>query len=322
MKKSNLGLLLLVCLLGLNSEVKSQDMLILPMPGQKLPAAPAQQQKPQPSNKAHRPANGNVQPPTPNKSNKISNPNNTFIPLPNQSNNSTSSTQPQTNRPQPQQINNSSNKQQQIGGNAPLIAIPTKPASKKYDDDFIPPPPPPLVKKNNGAADSKPSTLANTSTEEDLSSFFNDTDFPMLEGDTAANSAGSKVEDLLPPTQQETTVANETTGESITVYPKDTGSAVFMVMKSWKCDDYDCSKLLEQAVEVYGKEADDTFKINGLSNIAQGLTVSVEEEDITLDELLDVLAAKTGNDWGADVPNKIIYVYPKGIKTESYVSWD
>ena len=126
----------------------------------------------------------------------------------------------------------------------------------------------------------------------------------------------------MPPAEADTTVAQDSSGEKITIYPKDSGSAIFMVMKSWQCEDYDAASLITQALEVYGKDSAETYKINGIENIAKGVTVSVEEEDITLDELLDILGSKTGNDWGSDITNKTIYIYPKGIKTESYVSWE
>lgn len=151
---------------------------------------------------------------------------------------------------------------------------------------------------------------------------FGDSDFSVAPDEVTANT-DSGVEDLLPPTPEEakTTVAQTSNGDSLTVYPKDTGSAIFMVMKSWKCEDYDAASLLSQAAQVYGEESSDAFLIKDLDANPEPCSVTVEEEDITLDELLDIISAKSGRDWGADIPNKVIYIYPKGIKTESYVSW-
>ena len=328
MNKHKLRLFVFIYLLGLCSEVYTQDMLILPMPGQKLPQSPANQQKKQTGISSKEKSESTV-PAYKSQKGQVS-PKGAILPMPDKNAGKTGrDTKQNPTRVQPPLSSNLSptprtdSNSQSLVGNEPLIAIPAKikPSSRKYDDDFIPPPPPPLVKKGS-EKETAQNPMANISQEEDLSSFFNDTDFPKPDEDFSNDTEDKKIEDLLPPTQQETTVANETTGETITVYPKDTGSAIFMVMKSWKCDDYDCSKLLEQALEVYGKEADDSFKINGLNNLTKGVAVSVEEEDITFDELLDVLAVKTGNDWGADVPNKTIHIYPKGIKADSYVSWE
>lgn len=104
------------------------------------------------------------------------------------------------------------------------------------------------------------------------------------------------------------------------IFPKDTSSAVFMVMKTWQCADYDGNTLLSHAVEVYSQEADDKFQISGLSE-ELGFKLDLDEEDITLDELLDLIALKTGRDWGVDIPSKTIYFYPKGVKTDSLSSW-
>ena len=125
--------------------------------------------------------------------------------------------------------------------------------------------------------------------------------------------------DLLPPAPPpEVPVAGSA---ALPVHPKDTSSAIFMVMKSWQCDNYDANTLLAHAVEVYSKEADDPFKIEGLSDAATGFLVTIEEEDITLDELLDILAMKSGRDWGVDIPSKVIYFYPKGVTTDAYNVW-
>lgn len=115
-------------------------------------------------------------------------------------------------------------------------------------------------------------------------------------------------------------VVTENSGE-LTVFPKDTGSAIFMVMKSWKCDDYDAGTLLEHAVGVYAGEADDPFQIKGIPSEAQAYDVTIEEEDITLDELLDIVAQKAGRDWGVDMNSRTIYFYPSGVRSNSYDLW-
>ncbi|MDD3000982.1 MAG: hypothetical protein PHF29_04445 [Candidatus Riflebacteria bacterium] len=115
-------------------------------------------------------------------------------------------------------------------------------------------------------------------------------------------------------------VVTENSGE-LTLFPKDTGSAIFMVMKSWKCDDYDAGTLLEHAVGVYAGEADDPFQIKGLPVEAQAYDVTIEEEDITLDELLDIVAQKAGRDWGVDMNSRTIYFYPAGVRSNSYDLW-
>ena len=369
MKNSEFKLILLACVAAIASEVCGQDMLILPMPGQKLPqakpspqqAAPATAPQPKAAPTVTTPNTGYTQPVskpkqqyiTPSSNNSSGNginANGTILPMPGfggqKSPTAQSKPQPSVSStpaaPRPTSGSNiiavpskpaQTTTAPSISNNQPLIAIPAsnKPATTQTQgNDFIPPSPPPkpVVAQPAKAVGAQPTQSVPAATEqaanqeEDLSSFFNDTDFPMPPDESSASLEGESVEDILPPTQQETTVSSNTTGESITVYPKDTGSAIFMVMKSWKCDDYDAEKLIEQALDVYGKDSDDIFQINGLNNLTKGFSVSVEEEDITLDELLDILAAKSGNDWGADIPNKMIYIYPKGIKTESYVSWE
>ncbi|MFA5598471.1 MAG: hypothetical protein WDA26_12990 [Pusillimonas sp.] len=129
--------------------------------------------------------------------------------------------------------------------------------------------------------------------------------------------------DVAPPmitTEAPQIVVTEDSGE-LTVFPKDTGSAIFMVMKSWKCDDYDAGTLLEHAVGVYAGEADDPFQIKGIPAEAQAYDVTIEEEDITLDELLDIVAQKAGRDWGVDMNSRIIYFYPSGVRSNSYDLW-
>ena len=45
------------------------------------------------------------------------------------------------------------------------------------------------------------------------------------------------------------------------------------------------------------------------------------EVEGTLDELLDILAMKSGRDWGVDIPSKVIFFYPKGVKADAYNVW-
>ncbi|HPW59673.1 MAG TPA: hypothetical protein PLK58_13585 [Candidatus Rifleibacterium sp.] len=141
--------------------------------------------------------------------------------------------------------------------------------------------------------------------------------------DEVTISSGEQIGDLLPPAPPpEVPVSNEGgASETLPVFPKDTSSAIFMVMKTWQAQDYDGATLLKHAVETYGKEADDVFQIQGLTEGEEGFKINVEEEDITLDELLDIIAMKSGRDWGVDIPSRIIYFYPKGVKTDNYNVW-
>ncbi len=139
--------------------------------------------------------------------------------------------------------------------------------------------------------------------------------------DEVVISPDDSMDDLIPPPPPpEAQIEYNGEPGTLPVFPKDTSSAVFMVMKSWQCENYDGNTLLLHAVEVYSKEADDRFKIEGLSAGSEFL-VSVEEEDITLDELLDILAMKSGRDWGVDIPSKVIYFYPKGVSADAYNVW-
>jgi hypothetical protein len=113
---------------------------------------------------------------------------------------------------------------------------------------------------------------------------------------------------------------NSNDEKELPIFPKDTSSAVFMVMKTWKADDYDGNTLLAHAVEVYSKEAGESFQIKGLSD-KNSFNIDVDEEDITLDELLDLISLKTGRDWGVDIPSGTIYFYPEGVDTGTYSYW-
>jgi len=114
-----------------------------------------------------------------------------------------------------------------------------------------------------------------------------------------------------PPAQGGTAVAPA--GGDLPVMPKDTSSAVFMVMKSWETGDTDLKGFLTNAVQTYGKEAEDSFRIAGLEALPD-TKVALKEDDVTLDELLDAVAARTGIDWGVDIPQKTLYVYPKKMQ--------
>jgi len=113
------------------------------------------------------------------------------------------------------------------------------------------------------------------------------------------------------PQTQQTSVpqTNEGKPQPLPAFPKDTSSAVFMLMKSWQCDSYDGKALLEHAINVYGQEAEDKFIVKGLENLPK-FNVTLKEDDITLDEMFDILANKNGFDWGVDIPGKTIYFYP------------
>ncbi len=311
MKKINYALLIII--LGLSHQVSAQDGMILPMPGMK----PSSQTSTN-SNKANTNTQRNErQGQTNRKPNNYKDSSGAILPLPNLNNKT--EPQPEQNLPkketksvqQPSKPVNNPNSE-------PLIAIP--PMDNNSGRTQPPSPPPTPAKTISPEVNvSKPTDPM----AEEVSDFLNEgNDFPIPSNEFTASVENSQVEDLLPAAEADTTVAKDASGGSITVYPKDTGAAIFMVMKSWQCEEYDAVSLINQALEVYGKDAGDTYQIDGLDNITKGLTVSVEEEDITFDELLDILASKTGNDWGCNIQSKTIYIYPKGIKTESYVSWE
>ncbi|MFZ2960147.1 MAG: hypothetical protein WA705_24970 [Candidatus Ozemobacteraceae bacterium] len=103
---------------------------------------------------------------------------------------------------------------------------------------------------------------------------------------------------------------NAKNGDLLPSFPKDTSSAIFMVMKTWECTDYDGKILIEHAIGVYSKEAEDPFEIKGLKDLPP-IKITLKEDDVTLDELLDSVSAKTGIDWGVDIAQKALYLYPK-----------
>jgi len=82
-----------------------------------------------------------------------------------------------------------------------------------------------------------------------------------------------------------------------------------MVMKTWECDNYDGRTLLEHAIGVYSKESEDPFSVKGLDALPP-FKLTLKESDITIDELLDVVSQKANIDWGVDIAQKVIYLYP------------
>ncbi len=82
-----------------------------------------------------------------------------------------------------------------------------------------------------------------------------------------------------------------------------------MVMKTWECENYDGKTLLQHSLGVYGQEAEDQFTTRGLDQLPT-FSLTLKEDDITLDELLDIVAQKSNTDWGVDISQKIIYFYP------------
>ena len=317
MKRNNFTLVIAVSLLCLSFETFAQDGLILPMPGQTPTQTNTQKQnQPDPKTQSSGSARTNSTPKNSCDSSGV------IIPLPQMNKNNQTENTPKQDKtvviPPPKP-----DKPVDVNSE-PLITIPpmnNNNNNNKRNTTVAPvPPTQTAVKEPPKPAAKNPAMVSD---EDFLSDFSNDIDdFPSPDSQITSSQDGTGVENILPPAEADTSVAQNSSGEKITIYPKDSGSAIFMVMKSWQCEDYDAASLITQALEVYGKDSAETYQINGLENIAKGVTVSVEEEDITLDELLDILGSKTGNDWGSDITNKTIYIYPKGIKTESYVSWE
>ena len=324
MKRTSLTLIIAVFLLCSSLNAFAQDGLILPMPGQQPKQTNTNTTKPsQPSPQTQNTGYSNTNP-NPKSSNDSSG---IIIPLPQMNKNNQKEEKTEPEKPVTPQQPTKPTKPVDVN-TEPLITIPPMSNNNNNKNTTVAPiPPAPTVakesQKGKGKSKGKGKNQNMVSDEDFLNDFSNDIDdFPSPDGQISSSPDGSGVENILPPAEADTTVAQDSSGEKITIYPKDSGSAIFMVMKSWQCEDYDASSLINQALEVYGKDSAETYQINGIENIAKGVTVSVEEEDITLDELLDIIGSKTGNDWGCDITNKTIYIYPKGIKTESYVSWE
>ena len=108
------------------------------------------------------------------------------------------------------------------------------------------------------------------------------------------------------PMQQQ---AQQSQGGTLPLFPKDTSSALFMVMKTWECQDYDGKILIRHAAKVYGEAAFDEFRVEGLDALPE-FRLTLHEEHVTFDELLDVISHNTGYDWGVDIPQRVIYIYP------------
>ncbi len=203
-----------------------------------------------------------------------------------------------------------SNKRPHRQDSGALIPLPRqikpKPAQQKKPEEPVNVKDKPLIK----LVKPEPDTAGNT-----------DGSFP-TPADEIVITSNDMLGDLLDEaTPTEVTVSDAPAGgQAMPIFPKDTSSAIFMVMKTWICEGMDGNDLLRNAVEAYSNEADDPFKIVGLEDSAP-FSVNLDEEDITLDELLDILASRTGRDWGADVPSKTIYFYPIGVKTDSHNVW-
>lgn len=317
--KHNYLVILAACLLTSACSVSAQDGLILPMPGQSSTQTPS----PSKPNKSDTPKQQNSNNQQNNKHNNSSKTGDGILPMPDLTNKRETNQSPSTNKSQ-------NNKKQTISNDSngeTLISLPTPEKTETKSQEK--PKKKPEKKEKPKKAPKNNTNKVPLSIDDDDSGFFsNEVDLPDWDDEISDSSetleSPDKLDELLSSASKpETPVTQDTsTGETIKVYPKDTGAAIFMVMKSWNCQDYDAVSLINQAHEVYGKEAGEEYKIQGLENITKGLNVTVEEEDITYDELLDIIAAKSGNDWGCDIPNKTIYVYPKGIKTESFLSWD
>lgn len=308
MKKANNILVYLFCLIGISNTLLNAQGLILPMPGQKPNNQPAYNEKKQDNTNYNKPTvsygdtNGRQPQKQPsqnslktiNSEGSINDSSNTILPMPKENKN-----KPDVIKAQRENSSNKLDKNRDLSGaeKSLIISLPSSDPNKKDLSD-----------KDIDISDNL-SDGFNGNSEESLPNFPN-------------TNTNSEIDNLIPSTNSDTTIAKDASGENIKVYPKDTGAAVFMVMKSWNCEDYDIVSLINQALEVYNKDAGEEFQIKGLENITAGLQVSVEEEDITFDELLDIMASKSGNDWGCDIQNRTIYVYPKGIKTDSFLSWD
>ena len=335
--KNSKKLIMLACFLSFNYSLLAQDGLILPMPGMKPNNQNSSNQNKSSEQKQQNKQSTNTQNQNTNRGQKSNNtkvdPSGAILPMPSMNNKGkaegkTEISKPSnTNVPKPKNNNNSQNE--------PLIALPVsqqqtqtqtqKAQTQKTQTPKIqtPKPLPPETVVAVPSNKNKPIIEPPKPTNNDDSDFFNnDSEFPDFPDEIGESPEESIVENILPSAESDTTVTESATGEKIVVFPKDTGAAIFMVMKSWQCEDYDSVSLINQALEVYGKDAGEEYKVQGLENIAKGINVSVEEEDITFDELLDIIASKTGNDWGCDIANKTVIIYPKGIKTESYLTWE
>lgn len=276
--------------------------LILPMPGQ-LSIPPQQPQKATDSTKTKQPVKKERSPNKTDKSNKINNPDKNFelnpdkvfIPLPE------ISKDPKTGAVKI--------KKPTVRPLTPIIVTPAANRPKPNVQIKVTPVKP--IPSDIPASSAPISEVAPPIDEEPDY-------YPVPSNEITVTT--SEVAPPMITTEAPQIVVTENSGE-LTVFPKDTGSAIFMVMKSWKCEDYDAGTLLEHAVGVYAGEADDPFQIKGIPSEAQAYDVTIEEEDITLDELLDIVAQKAGRDWGVDMNSRTIFFYPSGVRSNSYDLW-
>lgn len=140
--------------------------------------------------------------------------------------------------------------------------------------------------------------------------------FPRVPDEILIHSQDA-LDELLPShSPQEQQSADE---QAYPIFPKDTAAPIFMIMKTWDATNFSAKELLYHAVEMYGHDAAEKYYIAGVED-EEDFNVTLFEEDITLDELLDILSSKSGRDWGVDIQNRTIYFYPSDVDT-SGASW-
>ena len=206
----------------------------------------------------------------------------------------------------------------------------TKPTGKSNPDSGTLIPLPGKIKKNPPQQEKTPSQdiqnkpQENTTNETPLITIepieepqLNQNEFPEVPDEIVIEPDSLEPTENLP---NDADYQNESVSSELPVFPKDTASAVFMVMKTWRCDDYSGNTLLAHAVDVYSQEAQEDFQIKGLTEDLK-FNITLDEQDITLDELLDLISFKTGRDWGVDIQSKTIYFYPPGVTTENLSAW-
>jgi hypothetical protein len=212
-------------------------------------------------------------------------------------------------------------KKQKKTSNGTLIPLPTtiKPTPQKPKESKVSDP---TDTQNSSKPENQPLIIIRPTPQPSQQQDVQDSgsDFPTIPDEVVIEPDSLSPVENLPSGSPQAGGSGDASPSSLPMYPKDTSSAVFMVMKTWQCQDYDGNTLLSHAVSVYSEEAGDSFSIAGLSE-DQAFKLDLDEEDITLDELLDLIALKTGRDWGVDIPGKTIYFYPKGVKTDSLSSW-
>ncbi len=141
-------------------------------------------------------------------------------------------------------------------------------------------------------------------------------EIPLPKGPGGSNPDGSIVVEPPaptpppPPPPSQPQGANAAGSGGLPVFPKDTSSPIFMVMKTWECNGYDGKTLLNHAAQVYSKESEDMYQVAGVDQLPD-FQVTLKENDITLDEMLDILAQQHSFEWGVDTVHKTLYLYPK-----------